>query len=205
MPSGGFLLVPLGEQFLFRGGYLEVDIILFRTTQFSKFKNLSNYRTTGVGILKGKIRGGQYMIKKKFWTMYMKMAQISAEYSSARRAKVGTIIVKEDRILSVGINGTPSGWETNECEYTDENGALTTKPEVLHSEANAITKLAKSTESGTGASLFVTHAPCLSCAKLIVQAGIAEVFYYHSYNTSTGTDFLKKCKINVKQLDNLNN
>ena len=103
----------------------------------------------------------------------MATAKIFAELSHARRLHVGAIVVKDDRIISIGYNGMPAGWDNN-CE--DEiNNELKTKPEVLHAESNAIAKLAKSSESGLGADIFITHAPCMECAKLIYQSGIKRV------------------------------
>ena len=140
----------------------------------------------------------------------MQTAQVFAELSHARRLHVGAIVVKEDRIVSIGYNGMPAGWDNN-CE--DEIGhvfddighvvetRLKTKPEVLHAEMNALMKLAKSTESGNGADLFVTHAPCLDCAKGIFQAGIARVWFGTAYRDSAGIDFLKKSNIQVTQHD----
>lgn len=140
----------------------------------------------------------------------MQTAQVFAELSHARRLHVGAIVVKEDRIVSIGYNGMPAGWDNN-CE--DEIGhvfddnlcivetRLKTKPEVLHAEMNALMKLAKSTESGNGADLFVTHAPCLDCAKGIFQAGIARVWFGTAYRDTAGIDFLKKSNIQVTQHD----
>lgn len=125
---------------------------------------------------------------------------MAAKYSYAKRAQVGTIIVKDDQILSVGINGTPRGWESNECEFIDNLQQIVTKPEVLHSEANAIAKLTKCTIGAEGASLFVTHSPCLPCAKIIMQSGIIEVFYLQDYGNSDGINFLKKCNVSVIKL-----
>jgi dCMP deaminase len=123
-------------------------------------------------------------MKEKYLGTYMKVAQLFAEHSSAKRKKVGAVIVKDDRIISIGYNGMPAGWD-NECEQIVETVDdkdihwynTKTKPEVLHAESNAIAKLAKSTESGKGATMFVTCAPCLDCAKLIYQSGITEVYY----------------------------
>ena len=117
---------------------------------------------------------------------HMKVAGIYGALSSARRAKVGCVIVKDNRIISIGYNGMPTGWD-NCCE---ENGH--TKDEVLHAEANALTKLAKSTESGDGAVLFCTHSPCIDCAKLIVQSGITDVYYEQDYRSKDGLIFLTK-------------
>ena len=109
----------------------------------------------------------------------MKTAETFAELSHARRLHVGAIVVKDDRIISIGYNGMPAGWDNN-CEdvvqHSDDTTSLKTKPEVLHAETNAIAKLAKSNESGLNASMFITHAPCLDCAKLIYQSGISTVF-----------------------------
>ena len=145
------------------------------------------------------------MIKEKYLGTYMKTARLFAEHSSARRKKVGAVVVKDNRIISIGYNGMPTGW-TNECEHWIETAELqseyVTKPEVLHAETNAIAKLARSTESGDGASMFVTCSPCLECAKLIFQSGITEVFYSEDYRTNDGIKFLKQCGILVRKLEN---
>ena len=130
----------------------------------------------------------------------MDVAYRFAKLSHARRLHVGAIIVKDDRIISIGYNGMPAGWENN-CELTQEDGTLVTRPEVLHAEMNALMKLAKSTESGNAASIFITHAPCMDCAKSIYQAGILEVYYSEEYRSSNGIAFLKQCDIRVKKLD----
>ena len=132
--------------------------------------------------------------------MYMEIASIAAKYSYAKRLQVGSIIVRGDRILSVGINGMPVGWIDNVCEEIDSNGVEKSKEEVLHSEANALSKLARSTDTGEGATLFTTHSPCLQCAKLIVQTGIVEVYYKHKYRNLNGIHFLEKCGIKVTQI-----
>jgi dCMP deaminase len=152
-------------------------------------------------------------MKEKFVQAYMKVAETFAELSSARRLHVGAIIVKDDRIISIGYNGMPSGWDNN-CEYEDIgfsdavygepqtviNRGLKTKPEVLHAETNAIAKLAKSTESGDGATLFVTHAPCLDCAKLVYQSGINSVFYRNAYRSEDGIRFLEKAGVKINKV-----
>ncbi len=135
----------------------------------------------------------------------MKTAKIFAELSQARRLHVGAIVVKDDRIISIGYNGMPAGWDNN-CEetYYDETGneKLKTKSEVLHAETNAIAKLAKSSDSGFGADIFITHAPCIECAKLIYQSGINGVYYSENYRDDTGIEFLKKSGVKIEKLDN---
>lgn len=163
----------------------------------------------------------------------MTTAETFAELSYAKRLHVGAIVVKDDRIISIGYNGMPAGWD-NDCEdkvwMTEEeqrsihpdkinemyphygeqlvgdyiqNGRyrLKTKPEVLHAETNAIAKLARSTESGLNADLFVTHAPCLDCAKLIYQAGIRRVFFGTAYRDNAGINFLKASNVEVTQIE----
>jgi dCMP deaminase len=143
-------------------------------------------------------------VKQKFIEAYMKTAETFAELSSAVRLHVGAIVVKDDRIISIGYNGMPSGWD-NTCENDfglDLKGkrTLVTKPEVLHAETNAIAKLARSTESGDGASIFITHAPCLDCAKLVYQSGISSVYYRNSYRNVDGVQFLEKAGVLVTQV-----
>jgi len=149
------------------------------------------------------------MIKEKYLGAYMKTARVFAELSSAKRKHVGAVIVKDDRIISIGYNGMPTGWDNN-CEYVitpslpylqGDGPTLKTKLEVLHAESNAIAKLAKSTESGDGASMFVTCAPCMDCAKMIFQSGIKEVFYGEDYRDDDGIRFLNKCGITVRQFN----
>lgn len=146
-------------------------------------------------------------MKEKMKRAYMKTAQIFSELSHARRLHVGAIVVKDDRIISIGYNGMPAGWDNNcEHEITLEAGddyetVLKTRSEVLHAETNAIAKLAKSTESGNGASIFITHSPCLDCAKLIYQSGINSVYYRESYRSDDGVKFLEKSGVTVEKLD----
>mgnify|MGYP000235367963 FL=1 len=123
---------------------------------------------------------------------YLRMARIWAENSYCERRQVGALIVRGDAIISDGYNGTPSGFE-NVCE--DENNK--TKPYVLHSEANAITKVAKSNNSSLGATLYVTASPCIECAKLIIQAGIRRVVYSENYRSADGIELLSKAGIEV--------
>jgi dCMP deaminase len=142
-------------------------------------------------------------VKTKLKEAYMKTAETFAELSHARRLHVGAIIVKDDRIISIGYNGMPAGWDNN-CEdiiqHSDDTTSLKTKPEVLHAETNAIAKLAKSNESGLDATMFITHAPCLDCAKLIFQSGINSVFYRNAYRSEDGIQFLKQSNLKVEQI-----
>lgn len=124
---------------------------------------------------------------------YLKMARIWAENSYCKRRQVGALIVKDKMIISDGYNGTPSGFE-NVCE--DENNV--TKPYVLHAEANAITKIARSGNNSDGATLYVTAAPCIECAKLIIQAGISRVIYSEEYRIEDGINLLRRAGIEVK-------
>ena len=126
---------------------------------------------------------------------YLRMASIWAENSYCHRRKVGAIIVKDQMIISDGYNGTPSGFE-NICE--DESG--TTKPYVLHAEANAITKIARSNNNSDGATLYVTASPCIECAKLIIQAGIKRVVYAEKYRLTDGIDLLERAGVEVVYL-----
>ena len=144
-------------------------------------------------------------VKDKFVNAFMDVAERFAQLSSARRAQVGAIIVKDNRIISIGYNGMPSGWD-NECEdehrYEDGGRLFKTKPEVLHAETNAIAKVARSAESCEGAALFCTHLPCMDCAKLIYQSGISEVYYRVEYQAAKGAgkEFLIKSGITVTHI-----
>ena len=148
-------------------------------------------------------------MKQKFIELYMDWAKRCAELSHARRLHVGAVIVKDDTVISYGYNGMPAGWDNN-CEDeighvldVDENVVeirLKTKPEVLHAESNAIAKLAKSTNSGHGATMFITHAPCMECAKLIYQSGISSVLYRDAYRDTSGVTFLEKSGVTVTQV-----
>ncbi len=128
---------------------------------------------------------------------YLRMARIWAENSYCVRRQVGALIVKEKMIISDGYNGTPSGFE-NICE---DEATGRTKPYVLHAEANAITKVAKSSNSSEGATLYVTASPCIECAKLIIQSGIRRVVYADSYHSTDGIDLLKRVGIEIVQLE----
>jgi len=145
-------------------------------------------------------------MKAKFQTAFMRCAHTFAELSHAKRAQVGCIIVKDNRIISIGYNGMPSGWD-NCCEDTIHHHELGTttvmsKPEVLHAETNAIAKVAQSAESASGASLFCTHMPCIDCAKLIHQSGISEVYYDIDYlaRKGSGKEFMIKSGIKLEQV-----
>lgn len=131
---------------------------------------------------------------------YIRMAGIWAENSYCKRRKVGALIVKDKMIISDGYNGTPSGFE-NVCE--DENNV--TKPYVLHAEANAITKIARSNNSSDGATLYITASPCIECAKLIIQAGIKRVVYSEKYRLEDGIDLLRRAGIEIIYLENIEN
>ena len=165
-------------------------------------------------------------MKQKFIDYFIDVAERTSQLSHAVRLKVGAIVVKDDRIISIGYNGMPKGWD-NACEdknwdsgaggwldpeefearfpysgWHDQAGrevryGLKTKPEVLHAESNAITKLAKSNEAGDDATMFCTHAPCLNCAKLIYQSGISSLYYRDTYRDTAGLEFLEKSGVNV--------
>jgi dCMP deaminase len=176
-------------------------------------------------------------MKFKLKQAYMRTAETFAKLSHAQRLHVGAIVVKDDRIISIGYNGMPAGWDNNceDKEYSrgDEGGwispeeietqwpheevvhesqsddtvwthtrrfKLKTKPEVLHAERNALDKLAKGNEGGLGSTMFITHAPCLECAKSIYGAGISHVFYRDSYRSEDGIQFLTKCGVSIEKL-----
>lgn len=163
-------------------------------------------------------------MKPRMVDYYMEIAEVTAGLSRARRLQVGCVIVKNDNIVSFGWNGTPPGWD-NDCEYreymdqdaggwldaeeiqerwplSDQLGryCLKTRPEVIHAEANALMKLCRTHESSQGADLFLTHAPCIDCAKLIASSGINSVYYRNQYRNIDGIDFLKKSNIDSQQV-----
>ena len=151
-------------------------------------------------------------MKTKFIALFKDIAIRVAELSTARRLKVGAIVVKDDRIISIGYNGMPAGWDNN-CEewvdltpeeriWSDADRVLRTRPEVLHAESNAISKMARSSESAEGADLFVTHSPCMECAKLIYQSGIRNVWFGENYRSDSGLQFLRKSGVEVKNWNN---
>lgn len=169
-------------------------------------------------------------MKQKFIDYFMDVAERTSQLSHAIRLKVGAIIVKDDRIISIGYNGMPSGWD-NDCEdrvwdpgaggwldpeefnamYPYESWhkeaernvryGLKTKPEVLHAETNAITKLARNNEAGDNSTMFCTHAPCIDCAKLIYQSGIKNLYYRDTYRDNKGLEFLEKSNISVNRYE----
>ena len=167
-------------------------------------------------------------MKQKYIDLYMDWARRAAELSHARRLHVGAVVVKDDTVISYGYNGMPAGWDNNCEDKVWDKGAggwlspeeieeqypyegwhegaqrnvrygLKTKPEVLHAESNAIAKLASSSQSGLGADIFITHAPCLDCAKLIYQSGISSVYYRNSYRDMAGVEFLEKSGIKIEK------
>ena len=135
----------------------------------------------------------------------MDWARRAAELSHARRLHVGAVIVKDDTVISYGYNGMPAGWDNN-CEYehytlgNPNDYELKTRPEVLHAESNSISKLARSTNSGLNADMFITHSPCLDCAKLIYQSGIRRVYFGENYRDDSGVKFLEKSGVDVKMV-----
>ena len=142
-------------------------------------------------------------MKLKYIDAHMKAAEVYSQLSSAKRLKVGCVVVKDNTIIGIGYNGMPSGWD-NDCEIEIQQPVgrvdLVTKPEVLHAETNAIAKISRSTNSSDSASLFVTHAPCLDCAKIIHQAGINSVYYRNTYRSTDGVEFLGKCGVHVEKV-----
>lgn len=153
---------------------------------------MPTYRCCGQNSLIGEV------VATKWDRAHMRTAHVYAELSSAQRLKVGCIIVQEDRICSIGYNGMPAGWD-NVCETLQPDGTLQTRPEVLHAESNAVAKLARSSESALGATAYVTHAPCLDCAKLLYQAGIRRIRYQMTYRDDQGLRFLRSCGLDVEQ------
>lgn len=133
----------------------------------------------------------------------MDWAERVAQLSYARRLQVGAVIVKDDCVISYGYNGMPAGWDNNcedEIRYPDAEGVvLKTRSEVLHAESNAVSKLAKTNNSGNEADIFITHSPCLECAKLIYQSGIKRVWYGINYRDESGINFLRKSGVEVTQ------
>jgi dCMP deaminase len=169
-------------------------------------------------------------MKQKYIDLYMDWAARTAHLSHAKRLQVGAVIVKDDSVISYGYNGTPAGWDNNCEDKVWDSGAggwldpeefdakypyegwhegaqrnvrygLKTKPEVLHAESNAIAKLARSSQGGRDADIFITHAPCLNCAKLIYQSGISSVYYRNSYRDVAGIEFLQKSEVEVIQVN----
>lgn len=143
------------------------------------------------------------MPRKDIRKIYMKMALEISEMSYAERKKVGAVIVKDGRVISLGFNGTPRGFD-NVCELVvaDENNQpkVISKPEVIHAECNAICKVARSNDSAEGSELYVTMAPCVECAKLIIQTGISKVYYYEDYRLTDGSDLLINAGIELEKI-----
>jgi dCMP deaminase len=157
-------------------------------------------------------------MKQKFIDLYIDWAKRLSQLSHAKRLQVGAVVVKDDTVISYGYNGMPAGWNNNcedkvyanewtidaaEWQYKDESGRpynLKTKPEVLHAESNAISKLARSSNSGANADIFITHSPCLECAKLIYQSGISRVYYCQDYRDRSGVDFLLSSGVEVNKV-----
>jgi len=142
-------------------------------------------------------------MKEKYIDAYVDIAHRVAELSHARRLKVGAVIVK-DNVITYGYNGMPSGWD-NDCEEEiwnvhDGSSELKTRLEVLHAESNAVSKMARSTVSAAGADMFITHSPCIDCAKLIFQAGVRRVFYSEDYRSPAGIKFLQKSGVVVEKI-----
>jgi len=129
---------------------------------------------------------------------YIEMATVWGQLSHANRKKVGCLVVKDNRIISDGYNGTPHGFD-NDCEFPTRFG-WETKPEVLHAESNALTKLAKSTQSSLDATVYITLSPCFDCAKLMIQSGITRVVFLEEYSCLDGVELLKKAGIEVAKL-----
>ena len=139
----------------------------------------------------------------EFDKTYLKIACVWSKLSRAKRRQVGCIVVKDNMIISDGFNGMPTGFDNN-CEQRElagRPGRYLTKPEVLHAESNAITKLAKSTQSSDGATMYITISPCIDCAKLIIQSGIKRVVYGQVYRNLDGVDLLKKAAIIIDKID----
>lgn len=150
-------------------------------------------------------------MKPKFKKLYMDWAMRVAQLSYAKRLQVGAVIVKDDTVISYGYNGMPAGWDNN-CEHDvivaeidgDPGRVIRenkTRPEVLHAESNAIAKLARGHNSGLGADLFITHSPCMECAKLIYQSGIKRVYFGMGYRDDSGIHFLRQSGVSVEQID----
>lgn len=137
-------------------------------------------------------------MKQKFIDLYMGIAETVAQTSSARKLKVGAVCVKDHRILSIGYNGTPPDYDNN-CEHETDDG-LTTRAEVIHAEQNAIFKMARDGQPALGSVMFVTHAPCMECAKAIKTCGINTVYYRNAYRSSEGIEFLQKLGVGVQKV-----
>lgn len=139
-------------------------------------------------------------MKNELIKMYSNIVQEVATISKAQKLKVGSIAVKGNRIISIGVNGQPPGWD-NICEDVLPDGSLKTKDSVIHSEANMIGHLIRDGESAQGATIFVTHSPCIQCAKILFTAGIKDLYYIHEYRLNDGIQFLEQCGIPVCKIN----
>lgn len=178
-------VLPLRVDGLLPLNFLRTDMLFPRRTPSDEHRGAESPETPVMNIQKDN-------------EMYMRIAHIAAERSYAARLKVGCVIVKNHSIISFGWNGMPTGYD-NCCEM-EVDGQLVTRPEVQHAELNAIAKLAENGYSSKGASIFITHSPCIHCALLIQKCGITEVFYHELYRSSEGLEFLRKAGIKVAQL-----
>lgn len=140
------------------------------------------------------------MKQEKMDQYFMRVAQLTAELSYAKRKKVGSVLVKDNRIVSIGYNGTPKGWKTNECEDILPDGSLVTKSCVVHAEANALFWCAKTEIITNGTTMYLTLSPCATCALGLIQSGVSRVVYLEAYRDLTGVEVLKKAGIQVEQL-----
>jgi dCMP deaminase len=138
-------------------------------------------------------------VKHRYVLMYMDIAERIAKESYAQRLRVGAVFVSKEGVMSIGINGLPAGGD-NDCEYLDKNGELATKPEVSHAEENMFQKIMRQGLSTLGGTVFITHAPCVNCAKILVGSGIETVYYKHNYRSLSGVDWIRKNNIKVVKL-----
>jgi dCMP deaminase len=138
--------------------------------------------------------------QQRYDSLYLDLALRVAQMSQAKRLQVGCVLIKNDSIISFGWNGMPTGWNNN-CEIWNDSLELVTKPEVLHAESNCLMKVAKSTESSVNSTLYLTHSPCIHCAKMVYQAGIIRLVYLNKYRSDDGLNFLQQCSIQVEKFN----
>lgn len=138
--------------------------------------------------------------QRRYDSLYLDISLRVSQMSQAKRLQVGCVLVKNDSIISFGWNGMPTGWDNN-CEFLNDSSELVTKQEVLHAESNCLMKIAKSTESSINSTLYLTHSPCIHCAKMIYQAGIVRLVYLNKYRTDEGLIFLNKCGIMIEEFN----